>query len=285
MTNFRRIFLTGTLALTATGLLSASQIVQTFQMPGGGGSQATNWSPANTAIINQFDTSLGTLEYIQIIAQLNTTVNGSATDASGGATNYTVGGTTQLSLTDGFGAGELLSAPSAFAGSTFIGATSGQVMTVSNASNSVTASETWYADPSYPTLVGATLFTGGFSCSVATGFAGPSGVGCLGYNQDGTAPSSPGYNSGSGITDPLNIASYLGTGTLTLTGNASTSTSITGGPVTGGTVSGTASANVTVIYGYTPLSTTTTPEPATMALFGTGLVGIGLLRRRMSRKA
>jgi len=282
MMDFRRLMLAGSMAFAIAGLASASQITQTFSMPSGGGSQATNWSPADTATINQFNTALGTLEYVEVIAQLNTTVNGSAVDASGGTTSYQVGGTTSLTLNDSVAGGELLVAPTTFAGSTFLAQTSGNTMTVSNASSSVTAIETWFADPSFGTLLGVVPETGGFTCGIVSSFA-QVGTGCLGYNENGTAPSSPGYPT---LQDPLAISAYEGLGTLTLTGNASTSTTISGGPVTGGTVTGSASANVTVIYDYTvPPPPSSTPEPATMALFGSGLVGLGLIRRRINKKA
>jgi hypothetical protein len=280
--NFRRLILTGTLAFAVTGLASAAQITQTFSMPSGGGSQATNWSPADTATINQFNTSLGTLEYVEVIAQLSTTVNGSAVDASGGSTSYQVGGTTSLMLNDSVGGGELLVAPTTFAGSTFLAQSSGNTMSVVNASSSVTAEETWFADPTFGTMLGLTPQVASFTCGIVSSFS-QSGPGCLGYNEDGTAPSSPGYPT---IQDPLAVSAYEGLGTLTLTGNASTSTAISGGPVSGGTVTGTASPNVTVIYDYTvPPPPSSTPEPATMALFGSGLVALGLIRRRISKKA
>jgi len=142
--DFQRLILAGSLAFAVAGLASASQITQTFSMPSDGGSQATNWSPADTATINQFNTSLGTLEYVEIIGQLSTTVNGSAVDASAGTNSYQVGGTTSLTLTDSVAGGELLVAPTTFAGSTFTGQTSGNTMTVSNATSSVTVTETWF---------------------------------------------------------------------------------------------------------------------------------------------
>ncbi len=77
------------------------------------------------------------------------------------------------------------------------------------------------------------------------------------------------------------LASYIGSGgaTFTLSGFTSTSTTFTGG---GGNVSsaqvtnGTASAIVT----YTYSTPTGTPEPATMALMGTSLLGLAFLGRR-----
>jgi hypothetical protein len=96
------------------------------------------------------------------------------------------------------------------------------------------------------------------------------------------------YSSG---TDPLggtagsqlltsNLSSFVGLGNVTfdLAGAASTTTSFSGGDFTAGqsTIAG---AGISVTYNFTSGPPPTVPEPGTLTLFGTGLLGLaGMLR-------
>jgi hypothetical protein len=80
------------------------------------------------------------------------------------------------------------------------------------------------------------------------------------------------------------LTSFIGLGLVTfdLAAIATTTTSSTGGNFTAGQVTD-ASGGVTVEYDYNP-PPTGTPEPGTLTLFGTGLLGLaGMLRRKFAK--
>ena len=92
--------------------------------------------------------------------------------------------------------------------------------------------------------------------------------------------------SGSPVNQTLtsSLTSFIGLGTVTfdLAALATTSTTSSGGNFTAGQVTD-ASGGVTVEYDYNP-PPTGTPEPGTLTLFGTGLLGLaGLVRRKFAR--
>lgn len=255
MINIRRLLFASTIALAATCLASATSIVQTFTL--GGGPQITNWSKSSS--ISQFNTGLGTLLDIRFLTSFSTYLQDVGTDNNPGSTgtdSFVFSGSTNGNLGDP--TNSLIVAPSTSVSSTILNKAFNSTF-IASANTTATAgvsNATYLIDPSL----------------YASGCNGTAQAGCL-------ALATPNPFA----VDPLVYSVYLGNGTILLTGSASTFGSFYGPPDTE-TKSGNATMSVTVIYDYTAASTSGTPEPATMALFGSGLIGLGLLRRRMNKK-
>ncbi len=80
--------------------------------------------------------------------------------------------------------------------------------------------------------------------------------------------------------DTSNFAPYLGAGSFNIAVTTATFLALQGGNGnSGGTNVTNGSATAVVTYDFSP--TSKTPEPTTMLLFGSGLVGLGLLRKRI----
>ncbi len=115
---------------------------------------------------------------------------------------------------------------------------------------------------------GATTTASGTSSGGATAvYSAPSGA--LSSYSGSAATGNP--------SNPIVIANFIGAGNISLLFDASNNSTVIGGS-NNSSSSGTASGSLQVIYDYS-VPTNGTPEPTTMVLFGTALVGLGTLRK------
>ncbi len=125
---------------------------------------------------------------------------------------------------------------------------------------------------------------GGTSGTTVTGLTGTAATGQLDITGATTSVAVPGGSplsvSGSAI-----LSAFTGVGAadiMTLTLGAAGNSSATGAGNLVSSISTNAAGNITVQYGYTPAPV---PEPASMTLLGAGLLGLGAISHRRSKKA
>jgi hypothetical protein len=260
MKDIRRALVTSALALAVCGLASAGTITQTFSLPGG--STATGWTAANSTGVQAYDylqsfciATCGTLSNVTITMSWASTGTGAATDTNPGSTGsdaYTFQNDTKVSLTaDGL----VINLTETTAAGSGVGNTS--------AGNSGTGC----VDSSFTGKSLGNSFT-------ETGCLDSSVIEAASGNADG-ANLSQSTSSGAAYLwfEGANVVNDL-----TFTGKAATNGAFIGPPWNANS-QGYATEAVTVVYTYaTPSSV---PEPTTLFLMGSALVGCGLLRKRI----
>jgi len=265
MKNFRRILLASTLTIAATGLASATTITGqlTATQSQSGGPTTFNFGngapqPNVPLVFNQFNAAsiegsltpdagftidAGSVTLTSIHFTYSTSVAGSYSVTNGS------GSTASYTVTD-----------SAIVDLTSFGG--GAYYEEALPTNSITIHN--LAD-------GAT----------ATGTLTATGTGSADYNGSGSLTGHTGGNPDASIS----VTPFLGSGTVTLYAVGNFTGSIGGTSFTG-SVGGTGSETATLAYDYSFSETaipSSTPEPATFALFGGALLGAGLLRKRVVR--
>jgi len=248
MTSIRRILGGAALLTSFTVAASAAPIIQTISFPGPGNAQTnqqvTSWS--NTFGFSTFNTNLGTLT--GILLTITDAMSGTVviTNNSGSASTYNA-----TLLTNSY-----FSLNSALLG-----------QDPNNFAPGQSGVNTFFADQVSKTSNSIPIANGG------TGSSTLSGHSTTGAEDPQTGGD---FNNNTALLDSL--FSTNGAGTINFyeivggkSGEIGASPSTAVGTPTAGTT-------ITLEYDYTPPSGV--PEPATMALFGSALVGLGMLRKR-----
>jgi len=284
MKNLRRILLTSTLAVAVSGLASATTI--TYNLVSDNGTTST-YTATETYSSGAVSTTSGTPS---ALAQFDYFGNLGLTGATlTGATLY-YGYTAQinsLSVTNnGATAGITVSLANAFSvdsGTTLPSADLTNLLSGANSGGGATLNQT-VDTRSVPGFTNQNITAGGTYSIPSPTFLPASGE----YNLMRILGAISGSNTS---TTPVALTSSLYTGTGFFDFGANDSVSFVGQIVGGGSPNVTVTSNTqfsatsTLVYTYTVADPppSSTPEPATFALFGGALLGAGLLRKRAVR--
>jgi PEP-CTERM motif len=251
MKTFRRFLTVGSLAVVACAVSSAASITVNCTLASGNTEfgNGTLGTTNSTITCGDFNTALGTLASIQLTLDGAVVSTSTMTLTNNDSAAHTGNATTVSSFS--------LDPATTLSGFSF--ATIAGPDNVTGATNYLfdvngpTGTQSLGGNPNSPAVCGGNVL-----CSKTVGVSG---------------------SSNESATDTTNFVPYEGLGNFAITADTRTafSCNILGGNA-GCQQSTNDSFTAQVVYTYNPPSTT--PEPATMFLMGSALVGVGVLRKR-----
>jgi len=277
MTSFRRLSILAATALAVTGLASATTVgynatAIVYNSAAGNQTPPINADFTYQITLPDFNSSLGTLTGVQIYFFTSLTAT-AATLTNTGSTNqnnFSLVGTTDIvtGMTNSATSTDIFHDPLA----TPPNSPSDPIQTFTSGN---------IANLGGVTTPGVCASTTGASTCNQINFGAQAAV-----TDINTGILSVIYTNGTGlqgvsglILNGTSIGNYIGGGSFNLAGSTVGSSTITGASSVIGGVSVVGRVNAEVDYTYTVASST--PEPTTMVLFGSALVGLGLLRKRV----